>query len=125
MTCWSNVEFADKRTINEMILHISEIFGIFATRLNQKWQKQKQEMTQEERWQVQYEQMMVFMEKNHRRPSKYKLEEHDMLNWFKSNKKMMNKGVFPEERLERFRKLLELAEKYRRLNQHDIKDWNI
>ena len=79
-------------------------------------------MTQEERWQVQYEQMMVFMEENHRRPSKYKLEEHDMLNCFKSNKKMMNKGVFPEERLERFRKLLELAEKYRRLNQHDIKD---
>ena len=40
-------------------------------------------------------------------------------------KKMMNKGIFPEERLERFNKLLELAEKYRRLNQHDIKDWNI
>lgn len=79
-------------------------------------------MTQEERWQAQYEQMMAFMEKNHRRPSKYKLEEHDMLNWFKSNKKMMNKGIFPEERLERFSKLLELAEKYRRLNQHDIKD---
>jgi hypothetical protein len=35
---------------------------------------------------------------------------------------MMNKGIFPEESLERFRKLLELAEKYRRLNQHDIKD---
>ena len=78
-------------------------------------------MTQEERWQAQYDQMMAFMEENHRRPSKYKLEEHDMLNWFKSNKKMMNKGIFPEERLERFNKLLELAEKYRRLNQHDIK----
>ena len=72
-------------------------------------------MTQEERWQAQYDQMMAFMEENHRRPSKYKLEEHDMLNWFKSNKKMMNKGIFPEERLERFNKLLELAEKYRRL----------
>lgn len=74
------------------------------------------------RWKAQYEQMMAFMEENHRRPSKYKLEEHDMLNWFKSNKKMMNKGTFPEERLERFNKLLKLAEKYRRLNQHDIKD---
>ena len=79
-------------------------------------------MTQEERWQVQYEQMMAFMEENHRRPSKYKQEEHDMLNWFKSNKKMMNKGIFPEERLERFNKLLELAEKYRRLNQYDAKE---
>ena len=38
---------------------------------------------------------------------------------------MKNKGIFPEERLERFNKLLELAEKYRRLNQHDIKDLNI
>ena len=54
-------------------------------------------MTQEERWQAQYDQMMAFIEENHRRPSKYKLEEHDMLNWFKSNKKMMNKGNFPEK----------------------------
>ena len=35
---------------------------------------------------------------------------------------MLNTGVFPEERLERFRKLLELAEKYRRLNQYDAKE---
>jgi len=79
-------------------------------------------MTQEERWQAQYDQMMAFIEENHRRPSKYKLEEHDMLNWFKSNKKIMNKGNFPEERLERFNKLLALTEKYRRLNQHDAKE---
>ena len=32
-------------------------------------------MTQEERWQQQYEQMMSFMETNQRRPSKYRLEE--------------------------------------------------
>jgi len=44
-------------------------------------------MTQEERWQAQYDQMMAFIEKNHRRPSKYKLEEHDMLNWFKSKRR--------------------------------------
>ncbi len=40
-------------------------------------------MTQNERWQRQYEEMMTFMENNHRRPSKHRLEEHDMLNWFK------------------------------------------
>jgi len=34
----------------------------------------------------------------------------------------MNKGNFPEERLERFNKLLALTEKYRRLNQHDAKE---
>ena len=65
---------------------------------------------------------MAFIEKNHRRPAKYKLEEHDMLNLFKSNKKIMNKGNFPKERLEKFNKLLELAEKYRRLNQYDAKE---
>ena len=40
-------------------------------------------MTQDERWLRQYEEMMTFMETNHRRPSKHRLEEHDMLNWFK------------------------------------------
>ncbi|MBQ7420139.1 MAG: hypothetical protein IJV17_05280 [Prevotella sp.] len=44
-------------------------------------------MTQEERWQQQYEQMMSFMETYHRRPSEHRLEEHDMLNWFKATKK--------------------------------------
>ena len=34
-------------------------------------------MTQDERWQRQYEEMMTFMENNHRRPSKHRLEEHE------------------------------------------------
>lgn len=46
-------------------------------------------MTQDEKWQKQYEHMMTFMEANHRRPSKYKLEEHDMLNWFEATKKQI------------------------------------
>ena len=36
-------------------------------------------MTQDERGQAQYDQMMAFMKENHRRPSKHRLEEHDML----------------------------------------------
>ena len=75
-------------------------------------------MTQEERWQQQYEQMMEFMETNHRRPSKYRLEEHDMLNWFKATKKRIAKGELSEERLKKFNVLLEIADKYRRLNQY-------
>ena len=75
-------------------------------------------MTQEERWQQQYEQMMSFMETNQRRPSKYRLEEHDMLNWFKATKKRVAKGELSEERLKKFNVLLEVAEKYRRLNQY-------
>ena len=46
-------------------------------------------MTQDERWQSQYDQMMAFMKTNHRRPSKHRVEEHNMLSWFKSNKKQI------------------------------------
>jgi len=75
-------------------------------------------MTQDERWQQQYEQMMAFMNENHRRPSKHRLEEHDMLNWYKATKKRIAKGELAEDRLEKFKTLQELAEKYRRLNQY-------
>ena len=75
-------------------------------------------MTQDERWQSQYDQMMAFMETNHRRPSKHRVEEHNMLNWFKSNKKLIAKGGYPPDRLEKFNRLMEIADKYRRLNQY-------
>lgn len=75
-------------------------------------------MTQDERWQMQYEQMMAFIEENHRRPSKHRIEEHDLLNWFKHTKKMIAKGAYSSERLEKFAKLLEVADKYRRKNQY-------
>jgi hypothetical protein len=75
-------------------------------------------MTQDERWQQQYEQMMAFMNENHRRPSKHRLEEHDMLNWYKATKKRIAKGELSEDRLEKFKTLQEGAEKYRRLNQY-------
>lgn len=75
-------------------------------------------MTQDERWQQQYEQMMAFMNENHRRPSKHRLEEHDMLNWYKATKKRIAKGGLSKDRLEKFNTLQEVAEKYRRLNQY-------
>ena len=76
-------------------------------------------MTQDERWQSQYDQMMAFMKTNHRRPSKHRIEEHNMLNWYKSNKKRIAKGGYPPDRLEKFNRLMEVAEKYRRLNQYE------
>ena len=63
--------------------------------------------------------MMSFMETCHRRPSKHRLEEHDMLNWFKATKKRIAKGNYPEDRLEKFKLLMEVADKYRRLNQYE------
>ena len=57
------------------------------------------------------------METNHRRPSKHRIEEHDMLNWLKANRKKMNAGMLKPERVEKFKDLLELMELYKRVNQ--------
>ena len=65
--------------------------------------------------------MMDFMETNHRRPSKYRVEEHDMLNWFKATKKRIAKGNLSEYRQEKFNILLEVAQKYQRKNQYQYK----
>lgn len=54
-------------------------------------------MTQDEKWMLKYNEVVVFIETNHRNPSRHRLEEHDMLNWLKANRKAMNKG---EMRLE-------------------------
>ena len=74
-------------------------------------------MTQDERWLKRYEEVMAFIESNHRNPSKYRIEEHDHLNWLKANIKVLNAGKMKPERFEKFRKLLELTELYRRKNQ--------
>ena len=44
-------------------------------------------------------------------------EDRDMLNWLKANRKALNAGKMKLKRVEKFRKLLELMEKYRRKNQ--------
>ncbi len=75
-------------------------------------------MTQDERWLVKYNEVMGFMEKNHRNPSRHRLDEHDMLNWLKANRKTMSAGKIKAERVEKFRKLLEMTELYRRKNQY-------
>jgi hypothetical protein len=74
-------------------------------------------MTQDERWLARYDEVMEFLEENHRNPSKHRIEEHDMLNWLKANRKVLNAGKMKAERVEKFRKLLELTEQYRRKNQ--------
>jgi len=76
-------------------------------------------MTQDEKWIVRYIEVMTFIETNHRNPSKHRIEEHDMLNWVKANRKVMNAGKMKAERVEKFRKLLELTEQYKRKNQYD------
>ena len=76
-------------------------------------------MTQEERWKTRYEEVKRFIETNKRNPSKHRIEEHDMLNWLKANRKVMNAGKMKPERVERFSKLLEMMEQLRRKNQYE------
>ena len=74
-------------------------------------------MTQDEGWNIRYQEVMVFIKGYHRNPSKHRIEEHDFLNWLKANRKALNAGKMKPERVEKFRKLLELTEQYRRKNQ--------
>ena len=48
-----------------------------------------------------------------------RIEEHDMLNWVKANRKVLNAGKMKLERVERFKELLALMEQYRRKNQYE------
>ena len=76
-------------------------------------------MNQDERWLARYNEVMGFLEENHRNPSKHRIEEHGMLNWLKANRKAMNAGKMKEERVEKFKELLEMTEQYRRKNQYE------
>ena len=76
-------------------------------------------MTQDERWMVRFNEVIDFIQSNHRNPSRHRIEEHDMLNWLKANRKQMNAGKLKEDRVEKFRKLLEMMEQYKRKNQYE------
>ena len=75
-------------------------------------------MDQETRWLMRYNEVKRFIEENKRNPSKHRIEEHDMLNWVKQQRKLVNAGELKPERMEKFRKLLEMTEQYRRKNQY-------
>ena len=75
-------------------------------------------MTQDEKWLIRYNEVMAFIENNKRNPSKHRIEEHDMLNWVKANRKVMNAGKMKPERVEMFEKLLALMEVNKRVNQY-------
>ena len=75
-------------------------------------------MDQETRWLTRYNEVKEFIEREHRNPSKYRLEEHEMLNWLKANRKKVNAGELKPERVEMFEKLLASCEDYRRVNQY-------
>ena len=76
-------------------------------------------MTQDERWQLNYNEVKTFIETNHRNLSKYDLEERRLYTWMKHNRKQMNAGELRAERVAAFKELLVLSEQYRRKNQYE------
>lgn len=60
----------------------------------------------------------MFIEREHRNPSKHRIEEHDMLNWLKANRKKMNAGELKPERVLKFKELLALIEENKHKNQY-------
>mgnify|MGYP002620981915 FL=1 len=74
-------------------------------------------MTQEERWNKRYDEVVTYMNRYHRNPSKHRIEDHLMLNWMKHQRKLMNRGDLSPDRVERFRALMAKGERYKRENQ--------
>ena len=75
-------------------------------------------MTQSELWLAKWQEAVDFLETNHRKPSKFIAEERNMRSWWKHNKKLMNAGDLKPDRVEMFKQLLELGEKYKHVNQY-------
>ena len=75
-------------------------------------------MDQETRWLTRFKEVMVFMEREHRKPSKYYPEEKLMFHFIHHNKKLYNAGSLKAERVEAFEKLLRFCEEYKRVNQY-------
>ena len=58
-------------------------------------------MTQSDKWMARCNEVKSYIETNHRNPSKHRIEEHDMLNWLKANRKLWNAGTMKTERVEK------------------------
>ena len=75
-------------------------------------------MTQDERWMIQYKEAMEFMEREHRKPSKYYPEEKLKFHFIHHNKKLYNAGTLKAERMSKFKELVYLCEANRHANQY-------
>lgn len=75
-------------------------------------------MTKDERWLANWKQEIDNIVTNHRQPSKLIDKERGLRNWWKYQQKLLNAGRMKCEWVEKFRDLLALGEKYKRVNQY-------
>lgn len=77
-------------------------------------------MTQDEAWNNKYNEIVAFIEREHRNPSKHYPEERGLyVNWLKHNRKLFNNGELKPERMEKFKGLFGLMEDNKRKNQYE------
>lgn len=69
-------------------------------------------------WSRKYNMVWKFVEQNHRGPSRHRIEEHNMLNWMKFNRKMLKVDKLQGEKREKFQKLVDLIHSFHRVNQY-------
>lgn len=49
-------------------------------------------MTQDDQWFLKYNEVKELIERERRNPSKHRIEEHDLVNWMKANRKLVVMG---------------------------------
>ena len=75
-------------------------------------------ISHERRWELNFDTIKQFIKTNKCLPSKYRIEEHQMLNWIKYNKKLIAQGKLAPERQKKFEKLMAEATVFHKLNQY-------
>ena len=67
---------------------------------------------------MEWKAVVDFMAVNHRNPSRYDDNERGLYcNWIKHNMKLIKAGELKLNRVGEYKKLLEMEEKYKRVNQ--------
>lgn len=75
-------------------------------------------MTQDERWMSRYNEVKDYIETNHKNPSRHFVENRNLLSWIKQQRKLLNAGTLKPKRIEPFKRLLEIIEENKRVNQY-------
>ncbi|MBR0046374.1 MAG: helicase associated domain-containing protein [Bacteroidaceae bacterium] len=75
-------------------------------------------MTQDELWEKNYRLILDFMNEQKKRPSKHHLEERQMLNWLKYQKKRLAQGKLKPDRIDKLQYLFKIANIVLRKNQY-------
>ncbi|WP_288325348.1 hypothetical protein [uncultured Phocaeicola sp.] len=69
--------------------------------------------TREEKWQANYENLKVYISKQHHLPNKKKVEHRGLLNWWKYNMELIKQGKLSPEKERVVKKLSDIREEHR------------